>query len=270
MQVFQKSRPQQWPLWIQLTLALGSTVVIVSFIAGNLSRRLETNYLLGNLERQSQQTLDLLSAVSIDAVITEDRPLLETFVDQAVSHDPDIATLRIDNEDGTMLAVRQQEAPLPEASSISFSQAIMFGGDTFGTMHITWNIEHSQQEIEQRVQRTQLFTIGILLLMALMIILWGHWLTVRPINKINQHLIMLTGNHPKPKLHISAAQELMRLGDSVNTLDEALQLRNQREADLQAARTQLIQINAELRQAKELAEQAARVKTAFLASMSHE
>ena len=68
---------KRWPLWGQITLALGGAMLLMSMLAGAYVRALETRYLLQALQTQSQRTFALLAAAMLDAVIAEDRPVVE-------------------------------------------------------------------------------------------------------------------------------------------------------------------------------------------------
>ena len=83
---------RHWPLWLQTGLTLGITILVVGFGSGELVRKLETNYLFKRSDEQTERTVSLISAVSVDAVISQDGPLLETLVNQAVSKDPSIVS----------------------------------------------------------------------------------------------------------------------------------------------------------------------------------
>src|SRR5919198_1036834 len=103
MQLEGQKATKCWPLWGQITLAIGSAMLLISVLAGEYVRSLETQYLLTGLQTQSQRTFALLSAATLAAVITEDRPVLETIVTQAVRQDPDIVSLLVENETGRPL-----------------------------------------------------------------------------------------------------------------------------------------------------------------------
>src|SRR2546428_2354975 len=111
MQVERLKATRHWPLWGQITVAIGGAMLLISMLASEYVRALETQYLLAGLQTQSQRTFALLSAATLDAIIAEDRPVLETIVAQAVRHDPAIVSLSMENEAGEPLRPRRRPNP---------------------------------------------------------------------------------------------------------------------------------------------------------------
>jgi len=87
---------KRWPLWGQIALALGGARLLMSVLAGVYVRALETWYLLNGLQTRSQRTFALLAAAMLDAVIAEDRPVLEIMVTRVIRQDPDIVSVTIE------------------------------------------------------------------------------------------------------------------------------------------------------------------------------
>jgi len=227
-----KNKFKNWPILAQILPILTAAIVIVGFLSGIFIYDLEREYLLKNLELQSQKTFNLLSAVSIDAVITEDLPLLETMVTQSVKNDPQILSLIIENEEGIVLAEWKNSKKNANISPLEFFQSLVFEGETFGKMTLVWNVEPLYQEIEAHVGNVRLLTAGILLLLAVLILLLVNWLALHPIRKINKRLILLAEGDYTTGINISTSRELNRLAESVITLSETLALKKQHEAKL--------------------------------------
>jgi signal transduction histidine kinase len=261
-------------MWGQITLAIGCAMGLIGVLAGEFVRALETKYLMAGLQTQSQRTFALLSAAALDAIIAEDRPVLETIVAQAAHHDPDLVSLIIENEDGMVLAHWQNMTVQTRPSLQSFSTKIAFQGETFGRMTIAWTVAGKQEEIQKHIMHIYVSSIAILVLLTVCIILLVHWLAVWPIHKINQRLIALSNGDLTTKLTVSTSRELVRLSDSVNTLGDALMtvhnVQNELEARVQELTTELQREIAERRREEEEAQAVSRAKSEFLANMSHE
>jgi sensor histidine kinase regulating citrate/malate metabolism len=82
--------------------ALAITVVVVQRTVGD---QLRQSYL-----EQSRTTASTIAGASMDALITEDRPLLQTIAAQVIGREPRIRAIVIENESGTPLAVAGGEA----------------------------------------------------------------------------------------------------------------------------------------------------------------
>ena len=247
----------------QLLFALGGTVVLVGLFSGEFVRQMETEYLRQSFKENSHKTFSMLAATSIDAVVSEDRPLLETIVARSVAFDSDIISLTINNEIGEPLVTwtRQDEA-VPE-TTLHFSEDVVFEGESFGSISIDWNVATLMHGIDSHVQRMRVYSMSVVGILATLLIFWIHRLVVSPINRIHRRVVSLGEHQGKEPLNLNAAQELVRLSQSVNSLDETLQLKHRRELELEDAQKSLSE-------ARDRAIDASRAKSEFLANMSHE
>ena len=265
---------KRWPLWGQITLALGGAMLLMSMLAGAYVRALETRYLLQALQTQSQRTFALLAAVTLDAIIAEDRPVLETMVTRVIRQDPDIVSVTIANKEGSPLVQWQNSTVQPRLSLRAFSQDFTLAGEKFGRMTMVWSMAGQQAVMQQHAAWMQLFSMSILVLLTVSIVLLVLWLALWPLHKINQRLVTLVAGDLTTPLTVSGSQEFVRLSDSVNALGHALVAVHEAQNTLAAhvqARTQELQAEiAERRRAEEQAQASSRAKSAFLATMSHE
>jgi len=295
-----KEKIRHWPLWLQTGVTLGITAVLFSFVAGEVVRKIETGYLLKQLDEQTNRTVSLISAVSVDAVISQDRPLLDTIVTQAVSKDPSIFALEIKNEAGTSLIYWRNEEKQEAKKQLSFNKNIVYEGEIFGSMEISLDITRASQEIDNHVQKMRWVLVGILLVLTITIVVALSQLVIRPVKRIDRRLLTLaagTSGKLISRLSLPAytSQELLRLGYSVDDLSEVLDLQRQRAIELKQAKEELAashqqlseysrtleqkvaQRTAELEEstkeakaARQESEQANQAKSQFLANMSHE
>ena len=225
---------RSWPLWRQISVGLLIALAIVTFLSGALLREFETTFLQNQIRQESQNTFSLLSAALIESVITEDRPQLETIINQSIRQDTSILLIRIENEKNVMLAEwRNQDSQL-EFSPISFSNEILFEGEVFGYISIQWNVDSAYHRIEAHVRDVRLLVSGMLLLMAIIIVIWIHGFTVNPIQKINQQLNDLAHGEAVSDFEITSSLELVHLAKTVYTLEELMKLRKFRTDELES------------------------------------
>src|SRR5215510_3234952 len=162
-------------------------MLLMSVLAGVYVRALETRYVFNVLQTQSQRTFALLAAVTLDAIIAEDRPVLETMVTRVIRQGPDIVSVTIENKEGRPLVQWQNPTVQPRLSLQAFSQDLTLAGEKFGHMTIEWNMAGQQAAIQQHATWMQLFSVSILGLLTVIIALLVLW----PLHTLNQRLSML-------------------------------------------------------------------------------
>ncbi len=241
---------RHWPLGLQIGLVLGATTLLFGVGVGQLIRILETPYLLEQIEEQADKTATLLVFTSINDVINQDSPVLETVVNQSVSNNPNIVSLKIENAEGVPLADWHRDNQ-ESFELLSFTKDIVYEGEKFGTLKIEWNVADTYRKIDSHVQKIRFAFLSVLLLLTGTIIALLHQFLIRPVNQINQRLLKQAAGNLANKLTLPAytSREFVRLGYSVNAQGEVLEL---------------------LHQQREAAEEANRAKSEFLANMSHE
>ena len=216
-----------WKLSLQAFVALSIAVLIVAFLSGEVVRRAETTKLTEDLREQSVRTTALLAAVSIDAVISEDIPLLETIIEQSFKYSPKFHALLFVNEKGEVLAVWQRDGEFDESSIVPLSNNLVFEGETFGQLNIDWNVEGERKVIENSVFQARLYTTGTLTLLSVMVVILFNWLALRPLTLIHSNLKNFSKGHPQTPLLLPfyLATEFTTLGNSVNLLASTLEER---------------------------------------------
>ena len=240
---------RNWPLRRQIVLVTGCTILAVGIAAAEFVRLSEQHAFERNFREQTQKLVSMLSATSLDAILSEDRPVLDTTIKQLVDNDSDVEAVRIYNENDEVLTEWSRETLVDPEQCIDFQQDVEFAGESFGSIEVLWNVQRQQAEIRSYSTRIYLYAIGIALLLATIIFLVMNHLVVVPISAIHRQLVLLQANRATEELDIVAARELTDLGATVNELGNILELRKQKEIEL---------------------EQASRAKSEFLANMSHE
>jgi signal transduction histidine kinase/ActR/RegA family two-component response regulator len=218
----------------QIMIALVGAAFVVAFASGLVVKRLETSYLRETLHQQSEQTFNILSAASLEAVISEDEPMLQTIIQQIVGEEAALLSINIANERDQSLA-RWTNRKMPEkAEPYSFSKQIKFQGETFGSINIEWNFATMRHEIERHALIIQ-FSVGVgVLLMAAIVIALVDRLAIRPVKNINQRVMDFADGRLDSgrKDARFASSELFHLNDAVDNLGEALRIKVEREEQL--------------------------------------
>ena len=240
---------KNWPLRQQIILVMGCTILAVGLSAAEFVRFNEDRAFERNFRDQTQKLVSMLSATSLDAILSEDRPILDTTIKQLVDNDSDVEAVYIYNENDEILTQWTKSETIDRSLCLDFSHDVLLEGEAVGRIDVTWNVQRQQDEIRSYAFKIYLYAAGISLVLALLVVGLINGLVVRPIGLIHNHLLLLQANQASGKLDVVAARELMDLGSSVNELGSILELRKQKELEL---------------------EEASRAKSEFLANMSHE
>lgn len=239
-----------WPLRRQIIVALGFTIMAVGISAGELVRKMEIRAFEKNYSSQTQKLVALLSATSLDAIVSEDRPVLDTIVQQLIDNDNDVFSVTIQNEYSEVLTDWQRQGHTPtQAQLLQYDHNILLEGESFGQISVAWDVQPHYSEIQSHVTKIRLLAFGIFSLLTLFVVLVINSLVVNPIRKIHIHLEELQNNKRPQNLRVISSRELTKLGDTVNELGNLLELKKQKEIELQKA---------------------SQAKSEFLANMSHE
>ncbi|MCO6431452.1 MAG: response regulator [Deltaproteobacteria bacterium] len=290
------NRIRRSPLWLQITAFLFIAMLVVGIVGGNILKGLVKEYLTESLLEQNRKTFSIASALTIEAVISQDIPLLETVAKQLGEKAPSILAIKIESQSGlTLVEWSREAAKVNSENTLDLKGDINLADQTFGTMQWVIDLGPITKLVDDHVRNVQLVFAGVLLLLTVILIIAFHRMAIRPVNIINSRLVALAAGDLESNLELVAAEELVRLGESVNDLVGASRLQRQRQKELReaqqslkeshqklaeysrtledqvAARTsELAAAVKEAQEAKGAAEDANQAKSSFLANMSHE
>lgn len=246
------------PLGVQLLLGLSLIAVVVAFSAGVIVRNSERAYLGSLLSTESQRKFRLLVFASLDDVISEDIPRLQTTMEEVERRDTALASVRITNEDGRILYEWRRGGSISQPDLLSFTRDVRLAGEHFGTFSANWDISELRHEVDSHAHKVAAELGAVCLVLGLLVFLLVHGLAVVPINRIAQRLAEFHRGvlDRVIKLPAFAPTELRRLEESVNKLGELLLKEKHRDSEREAAHAAAVSAN--------------RTKSEFLANMSHE
>lgn len=240
---------KNWPLRQQVILVMGCTILAVGLGAAEFVRYNETKDFGKKIHEDTQNLVSMLSAASLQAILLEDKRSLDNNIRQIVDKAPEIETVTIYNKRGVTLTQWVKSDNIEHSWCLDFSHEVMLDGESFGRITLKWNVKQQQEDIRAYAAKIYLYAATMSLIQALIVVALINGLVVAPIKQIHDHLLGLKANEAKGSLNIVAARELTDLGNSANELGTILELRKQKEQEL---------------------EEASKAKSEFLANMSHE
>jgi len=250
-------------LGVQLLIILFMIAAIVAVSSAYIVSHSERKYIVGLMDSEHEQKLELLVAATLDNLISEDVPQIETSMNQLIRRDNYVRWLKLENERGKTL-FQYPKGDLTTAIDNDnfrvFVKDIVLDGENFGKFTVVWDTGPIVHEGKARAFDVAVLIGAICLFLGVLFYIFIRIFMISPIQRISKDVNKIqSGDYRKAVgcgLHRFVATELHNMAASVAALRHHLIRRKVYEADL--------------RMAKQAAEQASRTKSEFLANVSHE
>jgi len=231
-----------WKLSRQILIAVAAITLASGLLVGEAVRWFETELQREEMETRNKQTVALISAVVVDAMITEDRPLIETIIGQAAKSIEEIHFIDVFNESGRKVASWAKRTHDHPKHHVVLKENIVFQNEIFGLVTTQWDLNAANRQVERHVLSVQGYVAGGMLLLSSFFVVVMRFVVGKPLvmvhDQIHNALIGRAEGHPNLPRH--AARELVELGASAGRLATLYAERRDFEIELSNAREQLI------------------------------
>ena len=241
-----------------MTIGASVIVTLTILLVGLFLTHYDLKEVESRVESQSRAQTELIGILSIDSLITQDRPALQTLVDGLQSMDSGLCSIRILNQDGIVLA--SWKDPKSAMRTVKSHQPVEYVGQSFGSIDTSWcYYSFAGPLIAAKVRSMVIMLVVLLLLIAGLAVLLQYYL-IHPLHYLEER-ISSVGDSSKdagpPRTFVS--RELRSINETLDNASTVLAEKAQAEAETLTERARA-----------EDAEAAAQAKMDFLSHMSHE
>lgn len=226
---------QKWTLARQISVLGYAIALVIGFLLSQVVKEIEFNYLMARAAHRHDEIFATFSSACIEAVITEDIPILRTLVGQFTERFPDLNQMVIRNEDNVVLIrwTRNKETPVRHPPKTSRKE-LVFEGEKFGDVEMAWNMDQTYSEVEKHAHFMWLLISISFILTFFLLLLCIYGLVIVPISVINKKLLAVSRGEDIQERKIEASRELSNLDRAVYRMDETIKLIKLREKELQS------------------------------------
>lgn len=222
--------PKTWPIWTQIVLAFIVVTTLVLLVSVAALRSNELAYLEQDI-RSDQENIDsLLINATVDAIITQDIPVLHAVLDGVIANHPYIHQIDISDARNRVLyrASNGRDLP-PVAYALTHHKDIAISGEKFGTATITWDLRSQYADIDRHLEEARRYTGAAMLFLALFLILPLYLLVAQPLRVIRRRIDTITDSQLEPVPPLASSREIRLISESLNTLATTLARQNEHE-----------------------------------------
>lgn len=225
---------QKWTLARQISVLGYAIALVIGFLLSQVVKEIEFNYLMARAAHRHDEIFATFSSACIEAVITEDIPILRTLVGQFTERFPDLNQMVIRNEDNVVLVrwTRNKETPVRHPPKTSRKE-LVFEGEKFGDVEMAWNMDQTYSEVEKHAHFMWLLISISFILTFFLLLLCINGLVIVPISVINKKLLAVSRGEDIQGRKIEVSRELGNLDRAVYRMDETIKLIKRREKELQ-------------------------------------
>ena len=175
------------PLAGQFFFAVVLGTLLIALVVVFIARFSVDRSLRSVLVDESRMTASTIASASMDAMIVQDRPILQTIADQVIVRDLRIQSIVIENAAGVILA--SAEGPAGGEGDLVISEELVYHGDSYGRINFAWSTSQFDDVIEGTSMQIAYWTAVVLLVTFAFLFLGIHRLVLHPLFTLHRYLM---------------------------------------------------------------------------------
>jgi len=204
------------PLWLRATAVILAGILLSVWFAGEATRKLDEEFLLGEMRAGVQRSAGLLAGLLSESLVTGDLATADATIKQYVSTWPQVTFVHVTDARAEFFTEWQQHPIKFGDGILKFEEPIRFGRQDFGTLSLYVNLQDPLHSIHAHVLASQRREALTLLALALLIIAMASYAALEPFRKLGDQAAALLAERGA----IKAAES----GDEAERLRAALDL----------------------------------------------
>lgn len=255
--------PRSWSIGTQtFWVMLGASLLLVWLGAAALSQFLHTNQ-SNQLHEDIEKRTALFSSTLMDAILSEDIPILETSLEGLVQIHSNLIGAEFCNYQNRPLLRWGEDIPschpesaveeLQGAQLVTAYREIVFEGERFGAIALRWDLTQPFEQLEQQIDSIVRLLVAAVLLLALILFVLVQLLVVRPIRQVDSYLRQVESSEIEEQKGAGSysSKELVHLCEGVMALLESMaaeaKLRDEREQLLATLEEKVVERTQDLK-----------------------
>lgn len=238
---------------------LGVSLLLL-WLGGAVLSKVAHSIQLEQIEEDVDKRTALFSTTLLDALLSEDIPVLETTLQGLIKIHPNLVGAEFCNYQNSPLLTWGEYPPhcvdKVQASSgmqgtlLTSQRPIIFEEERFGTVALRWDLQLPMKLLDQQIEQFVYLMVLAVLFLAMVLFITVRQLVVQPIHRVDQYLRgVQSGEVATESKQTFVSKELIHLCEGVDVLQQSMEAEAQLRDDLQALLASLEEKVAERTQA---------------------
>lgn len=258
--------PKNWSIGVQTFWMMLIVSLLLLWVGGATLSRMAHTIQLEQIEEEIDKRAALFSTTLLDALLSEDIPILETTLQGLVEIHPNLVGAEFCNYQNSPLLTWGENAPSCDEQNLkqppmqgtllTTQRPIIFEGERFGAVVLRWELRQQINVLEQQIQQFVYLMVAAVLFLALVLFVMVRQLVVRPIHRVDHYLRGVeSGERWAGKRQEFVSKELIHLCEGVEVLEKSMeaeaQLHRELEELLASLEEKVVERTQELKQSNE-------------------